>query len=876
MAFRQNIVDLIKRDIDSMNLLSESIDHSKIPYLSRVSVFEAEASLSNGSVKNGQQSNQKSNSLEFFIDKSFNIICKDNENPIDSDKDHSIKKLSNNNLEYLDIKVYVKKVNRSDYLKEKTNKFTVETSEYLLDHYVLIKIVKNIRDSSNAIINKKILLKRNREENPKDSSIDNRKRKRCFSIGTLENEQKNLGSRLYNRIRSESKSNAMHSTTDTTDTKDTTIINWKEMVSASQTRNYFLDDGILDFLNYYSKNPNEHSLIFNQIIGSNEENNLVVNNTRSKNRSNEIMKKSFSKDDLISRVLQDEGIKFEEHIIKQIEAKAKSDIFGISFVKIAESYQARDLKKFEYTKKCINMGKHILYQPVLYNLDDNTFGCPDLIIRSDIINRFFGGEYVNSALLNRFTEEIAKNSEGTLKNKDYFYIVIDIKHSNLEFNSDLRTLRNTDTIKPYKGQLCVYNNAISKIQNFDPKISLILGKSYTSDKSKTKVSCYNINELNSLKLGIVDYSDKDFSYVDKTKKAVEWIRRIRTEGRYWVLSPIPSVRELFPRMNNEKDSNWRSVKERISNEIGEITSVYYCGTKERNNAHDRNIFSWKDENCNSTMLGFKENKRKSNNNKISIGETVDKILDINRSSENIHPRQITLDEIDGKNWRTINDNSVEFYLDFETLNSNFDCSFTDMVEGNGFVSNFSGNVFIFQIGVGYDLDGKWVYKSFISSTKTAEGEKNMIVEFLKYTNDVQKKLNKQQKHFVHWYPHEVICYQKLRSKLACTPDSTNIENISFLDLSELFKREPIVVKGALRFKLKTISKALYKLGLISTSWDSNNECSSGLVAMALANDIYKNNKVVTEEIESMKKIIYYNEIDCKVLWDILKYLRTNH
>ena len=46
--------------------------------------------------------------------------------------------------------------------------------------------------------------------------------------------------------------------------------------------------------------------------------------------------------------------------------------------------------------------------------------------------------------------------------------------------------------------------------------------------------------------------------------------------------------------------------------------------------------------------------------------------------------------------------------------------------------------------------------------------------------------------------------------------------------------------------------------------------------MALANDIYKNNKVVTEEIESMKKIIYYNEIDCKVLWDILKYLRTNH
>ena len=65
------------------------------------------------------------------------------------------------------------------------------------------------------------------------------------------------------------------------------------MVSASQTRNYFLDDGILDFLNYYSKNPNEHSLIFNQIIGSEDENNSVVNNTRSKNRTNEIMKNTI-------------------------------------------------------------------------------------------------------------------------------------------------------------------------------------------------------------------------------------------------------------------------------------------------------------------------------------------------------------------------------------------------------------------------------------------------------------------------------------------------------------------------------------------------------------------------------------------------------
>ena len=124
-------------------------------------------------------------------------------------------------------------------------------------------------------------------------------------------------------------------------------------------------------------------------------------------------------------------------------------------------------------------------------------------------------------------------------------------------------------------------------------------------------------------------------------------------------------------------------------------------------------------------------------------------------------------------------------------------------------------------------------------------------------------------HFVHWYPHERICYDKVKYKL-------NLPNVTFMDLSKLFRDEPIVVKGSLRFKLKSVSKALYDNRLITTAWDYSSECNSGLAAMALANKLYNEVTEVTEKNEIMKEIIKYNEIDCKVLWDILRYLRENH
>ena len=122
----------------------------------------------------------------------------------------------------------------------------------------------------------------------------------------------------------------------------------------------------------------------------------------------------------------------------------------------------------------------------------------------------------------------------------------------------------------------------------------------------------------------------------------------------------------------------------------------------------------------------------------------------------------------------------------------------------------------------------------------------------------------------HWTHHEPNVYQKVNNRHG------NIwDNINFVDLYNIFKVEPIAIKGSLNFKLKSIARAIHDMGHIPTIWDSNNPCSNGMDAMILAYLEYKNNrKVNVKKSVIMRDIIEYNEKDCDVLYHILKFIRT--
>ena len=93
----------------------------------------------------------------------------------------------------------------------------------------------------------------------------------------------------------------------------------------------------------------------------------------------------------------------------------------------------------------------------------------------------------------------------------------------------------------------------------------------------------------------------------------------------------------------------------------------------------------------------------------------------------------------------------------------------------------------------------------------------------------------------------------------------------------MIKKEPVVVNGAFGFGLKAIAGSLKTLGLIETSWESGP--TDGLGAMVgawWADGQAGQDGLSMTEIPMVQEISEYNEVDCKVMMEIIQYLRKNH
>jgi hypothetical protein len=303
-------------------------------------------------------------------------------------------------------------------------------------------------------------------------------------------------------------------------------------------------------------------------------------------------------------------------------------------------------------------------------------------------------------------------------------------------------------------------------------------------------------------------------------------------------------------MKNDKDGIYRKIKLDISDKIYEITSIWWCGYKYREKAHCKNIYSWKDKKLTAAVMDFKSDS--------SVGKTIDYILDMNRGE--YKKKLIRVDDlILTNNWRK-NDDFLEIYIDFETLNGNI-----GQVDMNEIQSGH-----IFMAGVGWEEDREFKFKSFILEEKNDTYEYNMISSMWEFIENKKKELNKKEIKLIHYTHAEISFYKIFKNKHNKVID---INNFNRLDLHKVFIDNNVIVKGALNFSLKTIAKAMNKCKMIETTWDND---MNGLNAMMLAYNIYNNSNRVDIEDNVMKNIIKYNMIDCKVMWEILLYLRTNY
>jgi hypothetical protein len=87
----------------------------------------------------------------------------------------------------------------------------------------------------------------------------------------------------------------------------------------------------------------------------------------------------------------------------------------------------------------------------------------------------------------------------------------------------------------------------------------------------------------------------------------------------------------------------------------------------------------------------------------------------------------------------------------------------------------------------------------------------------------------------------------------------------------------VVVRGAFGFGLKAVAKALHGHGLIETRWDDGP--MDGLGAMVGAwwcAEEAQTAGIALADVPLMGEIARYNEVDCRVVMEIVRYLREHH
>lgn len=505
--------------------------------------------------------------------------------------------------------------------------------------------------------------------------------------------------------------------------------------------------------------------------------------------------------------LAKKGIEFENEIIKKYENYK-------SFIKICNSNQSYNIEYFEKTKQAMKDGYHIIYQAVLHDYEEKIYGCPDLLVRSDKINDIF----------NDMDNKINYNDSHKSIYGNYHYVVIDFKNNKLKLKKNSNLLLDSSyNIKMNKGQLYVYTLALNNIQGYEP----------------TKSYIYGNNNI----IGEIDYLENDNKYKQKTIESIKWNLDMRKNGSKWKLLPKPSRDELYPNMNVlcvDYDTNIVNFKNSYADKIGELTKIVNCGIANRKIALKNGYNSVYDKKLDALKLGFNSDYKKIN--------VINRIIEINKKENKnmILPLKIKNNKF---NWRKINNSSMEFYVDFETLN----------IEGN--------DRYVFMIGIGYIVNNEFVFKYFMTNNTTDKEEKRIFMDYIKFINKKMNEYGYKNYHLLHWYGIEEELTKKVLKKYGIN------NKLNYIDLLKLFdnNEEPIGIKNCFNYKLKTIAGELYRQRKIETLW--NDDCTNGFDAMNYALNLYNRGENTKK---NMKKIIEYNKVDCRVLYDIINYLRLNH
>ncbi len=197
-----------------------------------------------------------------------------------------------------------------------------------------------------------------------------------------------------------------------------------------------------------------------------------------------------------------------------------------------------------------------------------------------------------------------------------------------------------------------------------------------------------------------------------------------------------------------------------------------------------------------------------------------------------------------------------------------------------------------MVGCGFERNGEFEIEVFTAKNLNTREEARIITEWFDYMENVKNEILGPSAKFpniFHWSPAELtfmgVAHDNLEGDEVgmlgnIYKERRVIENwksLPWFDFLKVMKDEPIVVKGAFGFGLKAIVKKLEKHGLTTTKWEEGP--ADGLGAMVGAwhcDKISQEQGIDMDQTKIMQGIRKYNIIDCKVMWELVNYLRENH
>lgn len=600
----------------------------------------------------------------------------------------------------------------------------------------------------------------------------------------------------------------------------------------------WFNDNISKFISFYSKLNNKKRKIINQDNIINKKRKIINKDWLHINKiRNYLLNDCLS--DWLNLYGEENGFIKNESIFTNYIYE-KSYFFKNKIYSIIQNKYHNIVKTVPYFNKYIEdlenitinymkNGIPIIINGMLSDIDNKTYINTNFLIRNDYMYKIFGHKYKLNNIKSKFG--------------NYYYVIVEIKYLRLKFTSNNKYLLNTNKIKLAKSlagfQLSILNKKQLSNNYIIPNNVYIIGNGY-SYKFK-KIEYKNDDYFD--KLGIIYLDSYDDFYFNNYNQALIWYRNLQNQGHTWKIFPKPSINELYPFISSNNINNWENAKIDIAKKLGELSLLWNIGIKHRNLAHKIGIYSFHDNKIldNLENIGFKKNSKKYN--------ILKKIIQINNTNTKIIPNYIINNNY---NWK--NNNLIEFYVDFETINYS--------------IANIS---MIYLIGLliynpNEKLEkNKLQFYTFYANKLNENEEKLIINKWIKTMQNIKNeyKINYEPNIYT-WSSAENNFFNnaKLRHK-------KNNWNIKFTDFMQIFKNEPIIINGCLSgFGLKDIALKLYEFNLIKTKYNTN--CTSGDISMIMALNYYNNyNK------DDLNDIINYNYIDCFIIYEIVNCFRNN-